>query len=170
MKPTVKDYLDLLKFRWLWVDVVFSLLFLGLSFWKVEFLAFFFLMVSNLFDMLGYYVVLRRGVVEGEWELRSNIILPAYRVIQNMFDYLLLFVVLVYGGVLVALAGIVLKWFGVQDVLFYIFLKVRFPAVWSWLEWTPFGLLIKGGTIRNWIVMLQAVLGIAISIIILFVL
>lgn len=178
MKPKPKDYLKLARFRWIWVNLFLCLITLGLSFWKKEFLAFFFLATSNLFDMLGYYIVLRRmwgktvvsGVVVEEGELRSEIILPAYRVIQNMFDYLLLFVVFWFGGWKVALAGAILKWFGLQDVLFYLFLKVKFPTVWTWLEWTPFGLLIKGEKIHNILVIIQAILGLAISIILLFVL
>ena len=83
-----------------------------------------------------------------------------------MFDYLLLFVIFQNFGFRYALAGFILKWFAVQDVLFYLFLDVKFPKVWTWLEWTPLGFLMRGVGLKTPLVLLQAILGVIIAIII----
>jgi hypothetical protein len=43
------------------------------------------------------------------------------------------------------------------------------PKVWTWLKWTPFGFienLVRGKGLENWIVLVQAILGVAIYILI----
>jgi hypothetical protein len=81
----------------------------------------FFIFTSNLFDVYGYYFVLRRLWSEdggNDYAQGYNVVI-AYRVIQNLFDYTLLALIWVLFGFKFALAGWILKIFGFQDVLFY---------------------------------------------------
>jgi hypothetical protein len=131
----------------------------------------FFVFYSNLFDVYGYYFVLRRlwtpdGM--GDYALGYSV-LVAYRIIQNFFDYTLLVLIWVLFGFKFAFAGWVLKMFAVQDILFYKVLGIKLPKVWTWLKWTPFGLLenlVRGKGLENWLVLVQASLGFLIYILI----
>jgi len=131
----------------------------------------FFIFYSNLFDVYGYYFVLRRlWTSDGtsDYVFGYNIVI-AYRIIQNFFDYTLLALIWVLFGFKFAFAGWTLKMFGLQDILFYGVLEIEFPKVWTWLKWTPFGFvenLIRGKGLENWLVVVQTSLGIAIYILI----
>jgi hypothetical protein len=131
----------------------------------------FFIFTSNLFDVYGYYFVLRRLWSEGggnDYAQGYNIVI-AYRVIQNLFDYTLLALIWVLFGFRFALASWILKMFGFQDILFYRALGIEFPKVWTWLKWTLFGLienLVRGKGLENWLVIVQMIIGIIIYILI----
>ncbi len=56
-----------------------------------------------------------------------------------MFDITLILLLGVSFGWIPALCGGLLKIFGVQDLLYYVFLKKTFPKIWTWLRWTPLG-------------------------------
>lgn len=172
-------YINLLKFRLIWLNVILGFLFLVLAFFNSGFVPLFYLFTTNLFDALGYYIVLRRmwaekTVVFGNefklvfnlGELESDIILPAYRVIQFMFDFTLFVLIAIVFGLKPAIGGYVTKLFGAQDVLFYLVLKVKLPEKWTWLEWSVFGRLIRGGELKNWIVIVQAIIGVILGILI----
>ena len=60
-----------------------------------------------------------------------------------------------------------MKEFGLQDVFYYLFLKEKLPVKWNWMKWTPLG-FIKGDLTKNEIV-IQAVVGVIISVILLIV-
>jgi Zn-dependent protease with chaperone function len=131
----------------------------------------FFIFTSNLFDIYGYYFVLRRlwnKSGANDYAFGYNVLL-AYRIIQNLFDYLFLVLIWTLFGFKYAVASWVLKIFGLQDLLFYAFLDFKPPKVWTWLKWTPFGFienLIRGKGLENWLVITQANIGVAIYILI----
>jgi hypothetical protein len=160
------------KSLWLnWISVFITLI--SLLFTPVA-SPLFFVFYSNLFDVYGYYFVLRRlwtpdGI--SDYALGYSV-LVAYRIIQNFFDYTLLVLIWVLFGFKFAFAGWVLKMFGLQDILFYGVLDIEPPKVWTWLKWTPFGLLenlIRGKGLENWLVIVQAGLGFLIYILICYV-
>jgi len=182
----VRNYLLLLKWANLRYNVILLVVVLIAAIFQKNFWPFVYLLATNLFDVLGYFVVLRRlwGVrsleVENtvvninEGDLHSPIILPAYRVIQHMFDYLLFIFIWVVAGFKFALAGAVLKWFALQDLLFYWVVKYPLPETWTWLSWTPLGLfkLIfkKDISLANDEVIYQGAVGVIVAILILVVL
>jgi hypothetical protein len=94
-------------------------------------------------------------------------IIKAYRINQLMFDaMLLIFLGLMFGWV-PALCGAILKIFGAQDIMYYIFLQKPLPEKWHWLRWTPIGWFKKILTKKE--VVLQAVVGLVICIAVLVV-
>ena len=58
-----------------------------------------------------------------------------------------------------------MKQFGLQDILYYVFLKTSLPQNWTWMKWTPLG-FVKGNLTRNEIIT-QAVVGILIAVVLL---
>jgi len=116
-----------------------------------------FLLVSNLFDILGYhFTLIRRTTTMPEKE-----IIKAYRVNQLMFDAILLVILGLLFGWIPAFCGVILKLFGVQDVTYYIFLQKSLPEEWHWLRWTPFGWFKNILTKKE--VVTQAITGVIIS-------
>ena len=133
------------------------LLFIFLAFYTLFAVPVLFILISNLFDILGYhFTLIRRTTTMPEQE-----IIKAYRINQLMFDaMLLIFLGLLFGWV-PALCGVILKLFGAQDVTYYIFLKKSLPGNWHWLKWTPFGLLKKILSKKE--IITQAIIGVIIS-------
>jgi hypothetical protein len=64
-----------------------------------------------------------------------------------------------------ALAGWIMKNFGLQDVLYYIFLKMKFPEKWTWMKWTPLGFF--KGTLLKSEVLIQSFIGILLAVLLL---
>jgi hypothetical protein len=116
-----------------------------------------FILLSNLFDILGYhFTLIRRTTVMPEQE-----IIKAYRINQLMFDLMLLLILGLVFGWIPALSGALLKFFGMQDITYYIFLQKALPEKWHWLKWTPFGVMKKILSKKE--VIAQAILGVIIS-------
>ena len=89
-------------------------------------------------------------------------IIKAYRINQLMFDVMLfIFLGLLFGWI-PALCGAILKFFGVQDITYYIFLQKPLPEKWHWLRWTPLGSIKKILTKNE--VITQAIIGVIISV------
>ena len=82
-----------------------------------------------------------------------------------MYDVLLLIIIGIQFDWIAAIAGWILKQFGLQDVFYYLFLKTQLPQKWTWMKWTPLG-FFKGDLTKNEIV-IQAGVGICISVILL---
>jgi len=82
-----------------------------------------------------------------------------------MYDLLLLITIGIQFDWIAALAGWVMKLFGLQDVFYYLFLKEKLPLKWDWMKWTPLG-WFKGDLTKNEIV-IQSVIGIVIAIMLL---
>lgn len=122
-----------------------------------------FLLLSNLFDILGYhFTLIRRTTVMPE-----NEIIKAYRINQLMFDVLLLAFIVILSDWITAAASAMLKLTGVQDVTYYIFLKKPLPVKWTWLKWTPLGLFRK--VLTKYEVILQAASGLIIAFVLIFI-
>lgn len=152
---------NIFSYRLVWLNAVFCLIFGFISFFYFEFAALLFVLLSNLFDILGYHFSLIRRTNQ----LPEKIIIHSYRINQFMYDVLLLIIIGIQFDWIAALAGWIMKIFGLQDVFYYLFLKEKLPLKWTWMKWTPLG-FFKGDLSKNEIVT-QAVIGILISVILL---
>jgi hypothetical protein len=138
-------------------NFLFILLLIALSFYTSFAVPVLFLLVSNLFDILGYhFTLIRRTTTMPERE-----IIKAYRINQLMFDVMLFIFLGLLFGWMPALCGVILKLFGMQDITYYIFLQKALPEEWTWLKWTPLGLVKKILTKNE--VITQAIAGVIIS-------
>lgn len=139
------------------LNFLLVLIFIAFSFYTPFAVPLLFLLVSNLFDILGYhFTLIRKSTTMPEKE-----IIKAYRINQLMFDTMLfIFLGFLFGWV-PALCGVILKLFGAQDVAYYIFLQKSLPEEWHWLRWTPFGWFKNILSKKE--VLLQAITGVIIS-------
>ena len=133
-------------------------MFLVLAYFSAVAIPVLFILASNLYDILGYHFILirRQNFLPEKEYVRS------YRIIQLMFDITLILLLGVSFGWVPALSGGLLKIFGVQDLLYYIFLKKPFPKIWTWLKWTPLGLVKRKLSLSE--VIIQAFVGIVLSV------
>lgn len=157
----MKDILNILKYKYLSLNLVLIPSFLMLVYYTKLAVPALYILASNLFDILGYhFILIRRQNFLPEKEY-----IKSYRIIQLMFDITLLLLLGLSFGWIPALCGGLLKIFGVQDMLYYIFLKKSFPRVWTWLKWTPLGFFKRKLNLIE--VLAQAMAGIILSIFIL---
>ncbi|HSL88769.1 MAG TPA: hypothetical protein VK870_05685 [Ignavibacteriaceae bacterium] len=157
----MKEIIQILKYKLVSLNLFLVIVFAFAMFYLEYFAPVFFILTSNLYDILGYHFsLIRRTKVMPE-----KIIIRSYRINQIMFDITLLILLAVVFSPVAAFAGAVLKLFGVQDVLYYIFLRMEFPEKWTWLKWTPLGIINKSLSLK--IVILQSVVGIIFSLILL---
>lgn len=145
----------------LWLNVLLIALFTLISFYVFEFSALVFVLISNLFDILGYHFTLIRKTKE----IPDKIIVKSYRVNQFLFDVLLLVLIGIQFDWTASIAGWIMKLFGLQDVFYYLFLKEKLPLKWNWMKWTPLG-FFKGTLTKNEIIF-QSIIGILIAVLIL---
>ena len=157
----MNEFINILKYRLVWLNLLLCVLFAILSFYFFETAAFLFILLSNLFDILGYHF----SLIRRSTQLPEKIIIHSYRINQFMYDVLLLIIIGIQFDWIAALAGWIMKFFGLQDVLYYVFLKEKLPQKWNWMRWTPLG-FFKGDLDRNEIVA-QAIIGILIALILL---
>ena len=155
------EFANVFKYRLVWLNSLLCILFTVLSFYFTEAAAFLFILLSNLFDILGYHFSLIRRTNQ----LPEKIIIHSYRINQFMYDVLLLIIIGIQFDWIFSLAGWILKLFGLQDIFYYVFLQEKLPAKWTWMKWTPLG-FVKGNLTKNEIIA-QAVMGISISLILL---
>ena len=153
----MNEFINILKYRLVWLNLLLCIVFVILSFIFYEAAVFLFILLSNLFDILGYHFSLVRRTKQ----LPEKIIIRSYRIIQFLFDLLLLVLIGIQFDWISALAGWIIKLFGLQDILYYVFLNTSLPQNWTWMKWTPLG-FIKGNLTRNEIIA-QAVIGILIA-------
>jgi hypothetical protein len=157
----MKDLLSILKYERITLNVLLIFLFMGLVFYLPFAAPILFILASNLYDILGYHFILVRKL---EY-LPEKEFIRSYRIIQLMFDITLMLLLGVSFGWIPSLCGGLLKIFGVQDLLYYIFLKKSFPRVWTWLRWTPLGFFKRKLSLTK--VTIQALAGIILSALIL---
>jgi hypothetical protein len=139
------------------LNFLLVLLLIAISFYTPFAVPLLFLLVSNLFDILGYhFTLILRSTTMPEQE-----IIKAYRINQLMFDVMLLIILGLLFGWVPALCGAILKIFGAQDITYYIFLQKPLPEKWHWLKWTPLGFIKKMLTKNE--VITQAIIGVIIS-------
>lgn len=149
---------NVFKYKLVWLNAVLCVLFSVVSFYFFEASALLFVLLSNLFDILGYHF----SLIRRSNQLPEKIIIHAYRINQFMYDLLLLILIGIQFDWLAALAGWIMKEFGLQDVFYYLFLKEKLPLKWNWMKWTPLG-FFKGDITKNEIVF-QAFVGIIIAV------
>jgi len=156
------EFINILKYRLLWLNMLLSMLFTFISFYFSGAAAILFVLFSNLFDILGYHF----SLIRRSNQLPDKIIIHSYRINQFMYDMLLLIIIGIQFDWIASLAGWIMKLFGLQDVFYYLFLKEKLPLKWNWMKWTPLG-WFKGDLTKNEIV-IQSFVGISIAVIILF--
>ena len=157
----MNEFINILKYRLVWLNLFLCVLFVILSFYLFETAAFLFILLSNLFDILGYHF----SLIRRSKQLPEKIVIHSYRINQFMYDVLLLIIIGIQFDWIASFAGWILKFFGLQDVLYYIFLKEKLPQKWTWMKWTPLGFFM-GDLNRNEIVV-QTIIGILIVLILL---
>lgn len=157
----MKEILEIIKYKLVWLNITLVLIF-GAGIYLSEYFAIpFFILTINLFDILGYhFTLIRRTTVMPE-----KIIIKAYRLNQFMFEDLLLILLFFLFEWKIAVASAIIKLTGMQDVLYYLFLKKDFPSNWHWMKWTPLGFIKSNLTTPQ--VILQTIFGILLSILIL---
>lgn len=116
-----------------------------------------FALIINLYDILGYHFTLIRRSTQ----VPEKIIVRAYRFHQLLFEMLIVVLIGFFFGWNYSVGCGILKWFGFQDLLYYLFLQKRIPDKFTWMRWTPFG-LIKGD-LSKFEVIFQSVIGIIIA-------
>ena len=157
----MNELINILKYRLVWLNILLCVLFGLLSYFEYRLTAFLFVLISNLFDILGYHFSLIRRTVQ----LPEKIIIRSYRINQFLFDILLLILIGFLFDWIAAFSGWIMKLFGFQDILYYVFLQKELPQKWTWMKWTPLG-FFKGNLTRNEII-LQASIGVLITVILL---
>lgn len=116
----------------------------------------------NLYDILGYHFTLIRRTKQ----LPEKVIIKAYRIHQLLFESLLVVLLGVLFGWQHSLGCVIIKWFGIQDILYYLFLQRKIPEKFTWMKWTPLGIL--KGDLSNIEVIFQGTIGFIIAILIIF--
>lgn len=153
----MKDLLSILRYGWVAINAALILLVLALTVYSPFAVPVLFILTSNLYDILGYHFILIRK----QNFLPEREYIKSYRIIQLMFDITLLLLLGIAYGWILSLCGGFLKIFGVQDLLYYFFLKKPFPKIWTWLKLTPLGFAKHKLKLSE--VIIQAFLGIIIS-------
>lgn len=157
----MSEFKNILRYKLVWLNLLLIVIFGLLSFYYFEAASILFVLLSNFFDLLGYHF----SLIRRSNQLPEKIIIHSYRINQFMYDVLLLILIGIQFDWIAALAGWIMKEFGLQDILYYLFLKTPLPQKWTWMKWTPLG-FFKGDLTKNEIV-IQAVIGIGISVILL---
>lgn len=119
-----------------------------------------FMLLINLYDILGYHFTLIRRTTQ----LPPIIFIRAYRIHQFLYEVLLILFIGLLFNPKFSIVCIILKWFGLQDILYYLFLQKEIPEKFTWMKWTPFG-FIKGD-LSKFEVIFQVTIGIIIAILI----
>lgn len=150
--------LNIFKEHRLTISFIIGVIFLFFS-WTVPIG---FILIFNFFDVLGF-----RNVLNGQHR-QFDTGVASYRIIQNLFEIVLLLMIYFAYGLEFAIASKILHWFGAQDIVYYIVGKYKFPKIWTWMAWTPLGIL--KGNLSNLEIMIQFFVGIIISVLILMLL
>lgn len=156
----MREFLEILKYRLVSLNVVLIILSAALMF-LIPFLSVVtFMLLINLYDILGYHFTLIRRTTQ----LPPIIFIRAYRIHQFLYEVLLILFIGLLFNPKYSIACIILKWFGLQDILYYLFLQKEIPDKFTWMKWTPFG-FIKGD-LSKFEVIFQVTIGIIIAILI----
>lgn len=159
----MNDYLKILQYKRVWLNAVLAILSSFGMFYVDILIPITFILASNLYDILGYhFTLIRRTTVMPE-----KIIIRSYRITQLMFDILLLLLIGVLFNPIISIAAAILKVFGLQDVLYYVFLQKELPEKWTWLRWTPIGFILS--PLSKQIVVTQALIGILLALILILI-
>lgn len=159
----MKEFINILKYKLVWLYVLLLPLFAAASYYIPYSIPILYILLSNLYDILGYHFTLIRRLTY----LPEKEYVRSYRLIQLMFDLTLALLIAVIFGWIASLSGLLLKLFGIQDLLYYVFLKKPFPKIWTWMKWTPLGLL--KGKLTFLEIIIQGCIGIILSALIIIV-
>jgi hypothetical protein len=121
-----------------------------------------FILLFNAFDLLGYRNVLDNENTTNKFQVAS------YRIMQIMFQATLIVLLWRFYALKYAIAAVMMHWLGCSDLLFYIIANYSIKIEWTWLTWTPVGVIAniwKKG-LNDIDVVLQAIAGIIIYLII----
>jgi len=153
----LKELIEIIKYRFIWVNILLVILSSALMFEYKVFSLMTFVLVINLYDILGYHFTLIRRSTQ----LPEKVIIKAYRIHQLIFEVLVAVLLGLLIGWTYSISCGILKWFGTQDILYYLFLKKELPKKFTWMKWTPFG-MIKGD-LSKFEVIFQVVIGIILA-------
>jgi hypothetical protein len=157
----LKELFEIFRYHLLWLNIVLLIISAVMMFRYQSLSLVTFALLINLYDILGYHFTLIRRSTQ----LPDKIIIRAYRVHQLLFEILIIFFIAFVIGWKYAIGCAIIKWFGLQDILYYLVLQKKIPDKFTWMKWTPFGIL-KGDLSKNEVIF-QAAVGIIISILIL---
>lgn len=110
-----------------------------------------FVLMTNMFDLLGYGQIMQPiydadKMSLDKYAIESRIykeVLPYYRIIQKLFIFQLAnYVWILTDNWVIALACLCSNFGGFQDVLYYFFGRYNFNQDYTWLKWTPLGMLL----------------------------
>ena len=112
-----------------------------------------FVLITNTYDLLGYGNIM--DVVNAYDHTVYHAVLPYYRIMQKIFNYVLMTGIVwqVTGSWLITLGCGLANIGGFQDVLYYAFGRYNFNQNYTWLKWTPLGMLI--GDLNKWEFVIQ---------------
>lgn len=114
----------------------------------------------TMYDLLAY-----EGVAEIEtlvFAAPYRRLLCSYRVTQTMFQITLIALTAILD-IRVAVAWLLMWWFGVEDILYYGIGRYPLADSWSWLAWTPFGIFHPSPLSRSSVI-IQAVVGVVFAV------
>lgn len=159
----MKELSEIFRYRLIWLNFLLVILFSLLMVWFNFISLFSFALMINLYDILGYHFALIRRTTQ----LPEKVIIKAYRIHQLLFESLLVVLLGVLFGWQYSLGCVIIKWFGIQDILYYLFLQRKIPEKFTWMKWTPFG-IVKGDLSKNEVIF-QSTIGFIIAALIIFI-
>ena len=136
-----------------------------------------FVLLTNMFDLLGYGQIMQPiydadKMLLDKYAIELRIykeVLPYYRIIQKLFIFQLVnYVWILTGNWIIAIACLCANFGGFQDVLYYLFGRYNFNQNYTWLRWTPLGMLI--GDLNKWEFVIQGIVSFLLVSIILLIL
>jgi hypothetical protein len=123
------------------------------------FLIFFYIIIFNVFDFLGYSKLVNSD--------NNNPNIEVYRILQTMFQIIILLLIYFIAGFWIVLSGELIHLTGGQDLLYYWIGNYTLDKEWTWLSWTPVGWFWNNKKpIPLIVVEIQAIVGLIISIVI----
>ncbi|MFN3873879.1 MAG: hypothetical protein ACK4R9_12845 [Ignavibacterium sp.] len=156
----MKELIEIFKYRLVSLNILLVTVSAVLMFEFKVFSLLTFVLAINLYDILGYHFTLIRRSTQ----LPDKVIIKAYRVHQLIFEILVIVLLGLLIGWTYSINCGIMKWFGTQDILYYIFLKKELPNKFTWMKWTPLG-MIKGD-LSKFDVIFQVIIGIILALII----
>lgn len=111
-----------------------------------------FVLLTNAFDLIGYGNI--QQIISEYDPLLYGSTVFYYRIIQKLFNWLLVGLIWsITGNWIIALGCLFANFGGFQDVLYYLFGRYNFNQNYTWLKWTPLGMLI--GDLNKWEFVIQ---------------
>jgi len=152
-----KQLLDILKGKVLFSFILGIILAIMGIIVNHIFLIFFYIIIFNIFDFLGYSKLVNSD--------NNNPNIEVYRILQTMFQIIIIALIYSISGFWIAFASEFIHLTGGQDLLYYWIGNYKLDKEWTWLSWTPVGWFWnRKKPIPLIIVEIQAIIGLIISI------